>query len=90
MNNNSRLMFHIIGPYTIFSIVFSFFLPPIGFLMAFHGYRVDKIVGERTVGWIILMSISVCMTILFTIMIIFLIIYPYQEQNATTQYYALI
>lgn len=67
MNPNQRWILFTQGPYALFSTIFSFLLPPIGFLMAFHGYRKDKANGERYFGWIVLMTISVLASIVMII-----------------------
>lgn len=75
MNPSSRFMFHVFGPYATFATLFSFVLPPIGFLMAFKGYWRDKHLGERYVGWIVLMVISTFSSLVMTIGLFFLITY---------------
>ena len=67
MNPNTRWILLTQGPYALFSTIFSFILPTIGFLMAFHGYRKDKANGERYFGWIVLMTISVLASIVMII-----------------------
>ena len=67
---NSNLIIHLMGPYAWFATLFSFILPPIGFLMAYHRYRIDKQLKERYVGWIFLMAISVLSSIFIIAIII--------------------
>ncbi len=81
-NNRSHwLMFHLMGPLAFFSFFFSFILPPVGFLMAFSGYRRDKAAGERYVGWIVIM----CISVLFSLAIIFGLIMLAVYGDAETQ-----
>ena len=58
------------GAYSVFATIFSFFLPPIGFLMAFFGFWEDRKNNESVVGWTFLMVISVLMTVLYIILFV--------------------
>ena len=75
MNPNQRMMMRIMGPYAFFATMFSFILPPIGFLMAYSDYRKDKAANERYGGWIFLMTISVLSSIVMIVGLIMLITY---------------
>ena len=72
MNPNQRMMMRIMGPYAFFATIFSFILPPIGFLMAYSGYRKDKAANERYGGWIFLLAISVLSSVMIIVLIIVL------------------
>ena len=72
MNPNQRMMMRIMGPYAFFATMFSFILPPIGFLMAYSGYRKDKAANERYGGWIFLMVISVLSSVIIIVLLIVL------------------
>ena len=74
MNPNQRMMMRIMGPYAFFATMFSFIIPPIGFLMAYSGYRKDKAANERYGGWIFLMAISVLSSIIIFVLIIMIAI----------------
>ncbi len=78
MNPNQRWILFTQGPYALFCTLFSFILPPIGFLMAFHGYRKDKAMGERYFGWIVLMTISVLSSIAMIVLIIMIANMPHE------------
>lgn len=76
MNNGpNRMMIRVMGPYAFFVTILSFVLPPIGFLLAFRGYRIDKHNGERYAGWIFLMVIAVFSSIVMLIGLIVLLNY---------------
>ena len=49
-------------PLSVFGTIFSFFIPPLGFLLAMIGFSRDKKYGNSYSGWIVLMVISVLMT----------------------------
>lgn len=49
-------------PLSVFGTIFSFFIPPLGFLLAMIGFKRDKKYGNSYFGWIVLMVISVLMT----------------------------
>lgn len=68
--NGGFWLFLLLGPYAFFTLFFCFFLPPIGFLMAYHGYKKDKAIGERYGGWIVSMTISVLSTIFIIVFVI--------------------
>ena len=72
-NPSQRAMMRLMGPYAWFATLFSFILPPIGFLMAYYGYIKDKERKERYFGWIVLMAISVLALIFIIALIIMLI-----------------
>lgn len=74
-----RLLFS--HPYAVFCTIFSFLLPPIGFLMAFHGYRKDKEIGDSYVGWVVLMIISSLATIVLIIILIFSLNQPKENTS---------
>ena len=76
MNNGpNRMMMRVMGPYAFFATLLSFMLPPIGFLLAFRGYWLDKHNGERYGGWIFLMVIAVFSSIIILIVLIVLLNY---------------
>ena len=54
-------------PLTYFGILFSFLLPPLGFLLDLIGLLRDKHNGLRFIGWIFLMIVSIVMSILFVV-----------------------
>ena len=58
------------GPLAVFAVIFSFFIPPIGFAMAIAGYFRDKKLNERVVGWIVIMVIACIMSTLYIAMLI--------------------
>ncbi len=72
MNPQQRFFIRVFGFYAFFSVMFAFLIPPIGFLMAFHGYRKDKALGERYAGWISIMIIAVFATIFYIVILIYL------------------
>lgn len=65
MNPTQRHIIRAFGFYAFFSVMFAFLIPPIGFLMAYHGYKKDKAIGERYGGWIFIMIIAVFATIVY-------------------------
>ena len=65
MNPQQRFFIRAFGFYAFFSVMFAFLIPPIGFLMAYHGYKKDKAIGERYAGWISIMVIAVFATIVY-------------------------
>ena len=75
MNSGRRFIFHAYGAYAMFATLFSFVLPPIGFLMAFKGYWRDRQIGERYVGWIVLMVLATYSSLVITIGLIMMIVY---------------
>ena len=87
MNNGpNRMMIRAMGPYAFFVTFLSFMLPPIGFLLAFRGYWVDKHNGERYGGWIFLMVIAVFSSIIMLIGLIALLNYSNSSNEEATSY----
>ena len=74
--NGGFWLFLLMGPYAFFATFFSFAIPPIGFLMAYRGYRKDKAAGERYVGWIVLMTISAFISIILIAVLISMAFMP--------------
>ena len=74
-NNPNRMMMRAMGPAAFFTTILAFILPPIGFLIAFRGFWVDRQNGERYVGWIVLMVIATLSSIIMIVGLIMLLIY---------------
>ena len=64
-----RLMFR--KPLTVFGVLFSFLLPPLGFLFDLIGLLRDKRNGARYGGWIFLMVVSIIMTPLIILVLFY-------------------
>ena len=75
MNPQQRFFIRAFGFYAFFSVMFAFLIPPIGFLMAFNGYRKDKAIGERYGGWVFIMIIAIFATIVYLIGLIMFLVY---------------
>lgn len=56
-------------PLVFFGILFSFLLPPVGFLFDLIGLFLSLHKGIKIIGWIFLMIISVVMTIFLAILL---------------------
>lgn len=57
--SSGRMMMRAMGPAAFFITLLAFILPPVGFLLAFRGFWIDRQNGERYVGWIVVMAIAV-------------------------------
>ena len=81
------VVYRAMGPLGYFGTFFAFVLPPLGFFMGYKGYRRDKEAGERYVGWIVIMAISVLTSIIYTIGLIMIISYGGESDSSSSEYY---
>lgn len=70
-----RMMMRAMGPAAFFITLLAFILPPVGFLLAFRGFWIDRQNGERYVGWIVVMVIAVFASLIMIAGLIALLTY---------------
>lgn len=70
MNYGGYLLARRLEFYAVITIIFSFFLPPLGFGLAFIRFMENRAMKLSCAGWISLMVISSIMSVLFLAMLI--------------------